>query len=76
MVQYECLKYTELPDGSTKIVQKSTTDCIRLGPVTSGFNEASCDIFHGTWCPTPRSCSILTGCIDEAMREVEDSTSR
>ena len=21
----------------------------RLGPITSGFNEAACDIFHGTW---------------------------
>ena len=44
---YSCKKYAELSDGSTRVVQKSESDCKRVGPITSGFNEAACDVFDG-----------------------------
>ena len=44
--------------------------------MTSGFNKAACDIFHGTWCPNPRSCSSLKNCIKNAKEEVKVSKDR
>ena len=75
-VKFTCQKYAELSDGSTKVVQKNKTDCERLGPLTSGFNEAACDIFHGTWCPNPRSCSGLKTCMMNIKEEVERGRDR
>ena len=69
--QYSCEKYVTLTDQSTKVVSKSPEDCERLGPITSGFNEAACDVFHGTWCPNPRTCSSLVNCTNTAKEEVE-----
>ena len=65
-------------DGSWSeyIVQKSESDCNRLGPVTSGFNEAACDVFQGTWCPSPRSCLGLVECINGTTNEVRNNTNR
>uniref|UniRef100_A0A7S4M8E9 Uncharacterized protein n=1 Tax=Odontella aurita TaxID=265563 RepID=A0A7S4M8E9_9STRA len=74
--KYSCEKYFTLADQSTKVVQKGPEECKRLGPITSGFNEAACDIFHGTWCPTPRSCADLVNCIEGAKEEVEISRDR
>ena len=74
--KYSCSKYEQLPDGTSRVIQKNSADCNRLGPVTSGFNEAACDIFHGTWCPTPRDCSALVECIANATAKVEFSSDR
>jgi hypothetical protein len=57
----------ESTDGSSRLVQKKTIECESLGPVTSGFNEAACNVFQGTWCPMPRDCSSLVKCIDKAI---------
>ena len=76
-MKYECLKYEVKEDGGTRTTQKNgTSDCIRLGPATSGFNEAACDIFHGSWCPSPRDCNKLLDCIREEKDEVEVSRDR
>ena len=74
--KYSCSKYVQSPDGTSRVTQKNFTDCKKLGPVTSGFNEAACDIFHGTWCPTPRDCSALVKCIADATAKVEFSSDR
>ncbi len=63
-------------DGSEYVVQKSERDCNRLGPVTSGFNEAACDIFQGTWCPAPRDCQKLVECINGTTNEVKNNPGR
>jgi hypothetical protein len=65
-------------DGSWSeyIVQKSESDCNRLGPVTSGFNEAACDVFQGTWCPSPRSCRGLVECINGTTNALRNNTNR
>jgi hypothetical protein len=65
-----------MADGSEYVVQKSERDCNRLGPVTSGFNEAACDIFQGTWCPAPRDCQKLVDCINGTTNGVRNNTSR
>jgi hypothetical protein len=65
-----------MADGSEYVVQKSERDCNRLGPVTSGFNEAACDIFQGTWCPAPRDCQKLVECINGTTNEVRNNLSR
>lgn len=74
--QFVCKKYTTLTDGSTKVVPKGPGDCNVLGPITSGFNEAACDIFHGTWCPSPRNCTHLVNCLKNAAEEVQRSRDR
>ncbi|KAL3784268.1 hypothetical protein ACHAW5_005992, partial [Stephanodiscus triporus] len=74
--KYSCSKYVQSLDGTSRVTQKNSTDCKKLGPVTSGFNEAACDIFHGTWCPTPRDCSALVDCIADAAAKVEFSSDR
>ncbi|KAL3768372.1 hypothetical protein ACHAW5_005210 [Stephanodiscus triporus] len=74
--KYSCSKYVQSPDGTSRVTQKSSTDCNMLGPVTSGFNKAACDIFHGTWCPTPRDCSALVECIADATAKVEFRSDR
>ena len=76
LLKYSCLKYIELSDKRTRVVQKNSTDCNTLGPITSGFNEAACDIFQGTWCPTPRNCAGLVNCIQDITDEVEKSANR
>ena len=63
-------------DGSARVVQKRETDCKRLGPITSGFNEAACDIFQGTWCPQPRDCSKLVNCVNAIMTEVNSTSTQ
>ena len=55
---------------------KSKNSCTRLAPFTAGFNEAACDIFHGTWCPTPRDCRDLRNCIRDMKNDVETSGDR
>ena len=74
--KYSCSKYVLSPDGTSRVIQRSSTDCKKLGPVTSGFNEAACDIFHGTWCPTPRDCSALVECIANSTAKVEFRSDR
>ena len=74
--KFSCSKYVQFPDGMSRVTQKNSTDCKRLGPVTSGFNEAACDIFHGTWCPTPRNCSALVECIAISTAKVEFRSDR
>ncbi|KAL9191170.1 hypothetical protein ACHAXT_000876, partial [Thalassiosira profunda] len=74
--KYECQKYEERADGSTILVPKESTDCNKLGPITSGFNEAACDVFYGTWCPLPRDCSYLANCIAEAKSVVQRDRNR
>ena len=74
--KFSCKKYTRLSDGNASVVQKSETDCNRLGPVTSGFNEAACDMFQGTWCPSPRDCSKLVNCVNATMIEVNSTNTR
>jgi hypothetical protein len=63
-------------DVSEFVVQKSASDCKRPGPITSGFNEAACDIFQGTWCPNPRSCDALARCIKELTDGVKNNLGR
>lgn len=58
------------------VVQKNATDCERLGPTISGFNQAACDIFQGMWCPAPRSCFGLVKCIRDLKEEVDQSRTR
>ena len=75
--KYSCTKYEQSSTNLlSTVVQKSSTDCKMLGPVTSGFNEAACDIFHGTWCPTPRDCSALVNCINEITENVRYFTDK
>jgi hypothetical protein len=76
--KFSCTKYEQSSssDLSSEVVQKSSDDCKMLGPVTAGFNGAACDIFHGTWCPTPRDCSALVQCIANAAAKVQFSTDR
>ncbi|KAL3786294.1 hypothetical protein ACHAW5_001907 [Stephanodiscus triporus] len=74
--KFSCSKYVKSPDGTSRVTQKNSTDCNMLGPVTSGFNEAACDIFQGTWCPTPRDCSALVECIADATAKVEFRSDR
>ncbi len=42
----------------------------------SGFNEAACDIFQGTWCQMPRDCQKLVKCINDTLNEVRDISNR
>mmetsp|Transcript_2549 Transcript_2549/g.3954 ORF Transcript_2549/g.3954 Transcript_2549/m.3954 type:complete len:1065 (-) Transcript_2549:183-3377(-) len=74
--KYSCKKYETRSDGSTKVVQKSAADCNTLGPLTSGFNEAACDIFHGTWCPIYRSCATIANCVKDAKEQVQKGRDR
>jgi hypothetical protein len=49
---------------STKVAQKSQTDCQFLAPGIAGFNEAACQVYQGgTWCPFPRTCERLVKCL-------------
>eukprot|EP00581_Thalassiosira_minuscula_P005786 CAMPEP_0183744146 /NCGR_PEP_ID=MMETSP0737-20130205/65580_1 /TAXON_ID=385413 /ORGANISM="Thalassiosira miniscula, Strain CCMP1093" /LENGTH=2327 /DNA_ID=CAMNT_0025979781 /DNA_START=237 /DNA_END=7220 /DNA_ORIENTATION=- len=73
---FSCQKYELNADGSTTVVQKDTTDCNTLGPVTSGFNQAACDVFQGKWCPVPRSCFDLVKCVRELKDQIKESRSR
>ena len=74
--KFSCQKYGRWSNGSEYVVQKSESDCNRLGPVTSGFNEAACDIFQGTWCPSPRGCGDLVDCVNSTTDGVRNNTSR
>jgi hypothetical protein len=76
LFQFTCEKYATQTDGSTKIVAKGKGDCIRLGPLTAGFNEAACDIFSGTWCPVPRKCAELSQCVEDLKNELRSSRDR
>jgi hypothetical protein len=69
-IQFVCEEYHTTKDGITKIRSKGKGDCTRLAPFTAGFNEAACDIFHGTFCPTPRDCRELRECIKDLKKEV------
>lgn len=55
---------------------KDKSDCNRLAPLTAGFNEFACDIFHGTWCPIPRNCTKLVECILTTKEEMEGDGNR
>jgi hypothetical protein len=74
--KFSCQKYVRMSDGTEYVVQKSEGDCNRLGPITSGFNEAACDIFQGTWCPSPRDCHELVDCVNGTIDGVRNNTNR
>lgn len=44
--------------------------------MTSGFNQAACDIFQGKWCPSPRDCSQLANCINDEIEALEAAANR
>lgn len=74
--KYTCQKYVTDSSLGSAVVQKNATDCNRLGPVTSGYNQAACDIFQGTWCPSPRDCFDLVKCVNDEIVAVEESRTR
>ena len=73
--KFSCNKYKYLEDRSSIVVPKEVTDCQKLGPVTSGFNQAACDIFQ-TWCQSKQNCFGLVKCINDLKKEAEQSRTR
>lgn len=62
--------------GEKKGQARPKSDCQRTGPWWAGFNEASCDEFSGTWCPTPRQCDRLVNCISQLKSDSENDITR
>jgi len=65
---YSCIHRTGEFKGEAK---NSTTDCNTLAPFSTGLNDAACDSFSGTWCPNPRDCQTLNGCIADLTTDAE-----
>ena len=58
------------------MIQKGPADCNKPGNAISGFNEAACDVYYGSWCPSPRDCSALVACVEAEIIEVREPRTR
>ena len=47
-----------------------------MAPITTGFNEAACDTFGGTYCYNPRPCDTLKSCIEDLRTEAKKYTTK
>jgi len=69
IIQYSCLwEY-----GDQKGNAKPKTRCRKLGPLFASFNEAACDVYDGVFCPNPRSCEVLTSCVEKEISDTHAS---
>lgn len=45
--------------------------CQNKAPWFAGISEEACDVYGGTWCPSPTDCSVLQTCIADLSEDAK-----